>query len=125
MAMNGRAISMALATCTFLAMVFAVTVGAAGRGETSEAWAKAVCLDAVWPTIPAECLIGSTDRDVRLVATGAKAAGVRQAAELSADVFFPHRIKHLRQDFHFKQMQVMNLTEVEHYDGVSSGEDAT
>lgn len=121
--MNGQAI--ALATCTFLAMVFAVTVGAAGRGETSEARAKAACLDAVWPTIPAECLIGSIDRDVRLVATGAKAAGVGQAAELSTDVFFPHMIKQLRQDFHFDQMQVMNLTEVDFYDGVFSSWEAT
>jgi hypothetical protein len=122
MAMNGRAIGIALATCAFLAMVFGVTVGAAGRGETSEA--RAVCLDAVWPRIPAECLIGSAVRDVRLVSTEAGAAGVRQSAELSADVFFPGMIKQLRQDFHF-QMQVMNLTDVDYYDGVFSAEEAT
>ena len=122
--MNGRAIGIALATCTFLAMVFAVTVGAAGRGETSEARAKAVCLDAVWPRIPAECLVGSTARDVRLVGTEAGAAGVPQSAALGADVFFPGMIKQLRQDFHF-QMQVMNLTDVDYYDGLFSAEEAT
>jgi len=122
--MNRRAIGVALATCTFLALVFAVTVGAAGRGETSEAQAKAVCLDAVWPTIPAECLIGSTDRDVRLVDPESEAAGVSQGAALSADVFFPGMIEQLRQDFHFR-MQVMNLTDVDYYDGAFSIEEAT
>jgi len=33
-------------------------------------------------------------------------------------------IKQLRQDFHF-QMQVMNLTDVDYYDGVFSAEEAT
>jgi len=124
MAMNSRAIGIALATCTFLAFAFAMTVGAVGRGETSEAQATAACLDAVWPTIPAECLSGSIDRDVRLVGAEGEVAGLSQAAPLSSDVFFPSMIKHMRPDFHF-QAQVMNLTEVDHYDGAFSSEEAT
>jgi hypothetical protein len=124
MAMSGRTIRIALATCAFLAMVVTVTVGAAGRSETSGAVAKDICHDAAWPMIPAECLIGSMDRDVRLVGAGAEAVSLPQSAELSADVFFPHMIKQLRQDFHFDHMQV-NLTQVDYYDGVLSNWDAT
>ena len=115
--MSGRTIRLALATCAFLAMIAAVTVGAASRGETNEVAAKDICRNAAWPMIPAQCLIGSTGRDVRPVGAGAE-VGV-PSAEFGVDVFSPYMIKQLRQDFHFNQMKV-NLTQVDNYDGVFS-----
>jgi hypothetical protein len=69
----------------FVAVAFAATVaaavtGATLRGETREAPTVAeVCATADWPLIPAECLDGASDRNVRVV-TGQEAATKKFAA---------------------------------------------
>lgn len=55
-----------------LATAFAATVagaltGASLRGETKEVDLAATCASAEWPMIPAACLSGGSDNDVRYV----------------------------------------------------------
>ena len=69
----------------FVAVAFAATVaaavtGATLRGETREAPTVAeMCAKADWPLIPAECLDGAAERNVRVV-TGNEAAVQKFAA---------------------------------------------
>lgn len=72
--MSGSAIRAALVTCAFLATVVAVTVGAAGRGETNEIPANDPCHSAAWPMIPAACLDGDAGQGVRMVSMVADAS---------------------------------------------------
>lgn len=62
------------AAVAFAATVAAAVTGATLRGETREAPTVAeICAKADWPMIPAECLDGAGDRNVRVV-TGHEAA---------------------------------------------------
>jgi hypothetical protein len=69
----------------FVAVAFAATVaaavtGATLRGETREAPTVAeICATAEWPLIPAECLDGASERNVRIV-TGQEVAVQKFAA---------------------------------------------
>ncbi|HET7715016.1 MAG TPA: hypothetical protein VFK86_05265 [Bauldia sp.] len=71
----------------FAATVAAAVTGATLRGETREAETVAEkCLKAEWPLIPAECLDGMGDRNVRIV-TGNETATQRYAAVDMTDRF--------------------------------------
>jgi hypothetical protein len=51
----------------FSATVAAVLTGAALSGETRDLDTAAICAAAHWPMIPAECLEGAGDREVRYI----------------------------------------------------------
>lgn len=56
-----------LLATAFAATVAAALTGASLRGETKEADMEATCAAAAWPQIPAACLEGGQNRDVRYV----------------------------------------------------------
>jgi hypothetical protein len=71
---------------TIVAVAFAATVaaaitGATLRGETREATSVAeICAKADWPLIPAECLDGAGDRNIRVISTDQARPTVKVAA---------------------------------------------
>ncbi|MCP4385370.1 MAG: hypothetical protein GY798_28820 [Hyphomicrobiales bacterium] len=85
----------------FVAVAFAVTAaagitGATLSGETKETDVAALCATSAWPNIPAECLEGDTNTDVRYVSMDNPTALVvspektlRTVAILPTDHFVP------------------------------------
>jgi hypothetical protein len=57
----------ALLSIAFAATVAGALTGASLRGETREFDPSAACATAVWPNIPAACIDGAVDRDIRHV----------------------------------------------------------
>lgn len=55
----------ALLSIAFAATVAGALTGASLRGETKELDPNAACATAVWPMVPADCIEGASDRDVR------------------------------------------------------------
>jgi predicted homoserine dehydrogenase-like protein len=67
----------------FAAIVAATVTGATLRGETREAPTTAeFCATAEWPMIPAECLDGAGDRQVRLIGDAAPVVVQQVAASM-------------------------------------------
>jgi len=72
-----------LVAAAFAAIVAATVTGATLRGETREAPTSAeICATAEWPMIPAECLDGAIDRQVRVIADAAPVAVQQVAASM-------------------------------------------
>lgn len=64
-----------LVAAAFAVIVGATVTGATLRGETREAPTTAeICATAEWPMIPAACLDGAGDRQVRVISDAAPIA---------------------------------------------------
>lgn len=70
--MNVR-IRQTLVAVTFAAITAAGITGATLQGETKETDLAATCAEAAWPMIPAECLEGAENIDVRQAAANGAA----------------------------------------------------
>ena len=66
MNMNWRAVLLAVAFSTTVA---AALTGASLSGQTKETSLDDTCTHAAWPLIPAQCLEGAQDREIRIVTT--------------------------------------------------------
>lgn len=71
------------ATVAFAATVAAAVTGATLRGETREAPTVAeICNKAEWPNIPAQCLDGAVNFDVRVIDAGQTAPQVMASVDM-------------------------------------------